>query len=70
MKCIGGKVNGKAVSIKEKLKTGDVVEIMSGKNQKPSSDWVNYVVSAKARNKIRQALSEAEYKMPHRARNC
>ena len=63
LKCIGGKVNGKAVSIKEKLKTGDVVEIMSGKNQKPSSDWVNYVVSAKARNKIRQALSEAEYKI-------
>lgn len=62
-RCTGGKVNGKPVQIKDKLKTGDVVEIMSGKNQKPSSDWVNYVVSAKARNKIRQALSEAEYKI-------
>ena len=62
-RCTGGKVNGKAVSIKEKLKTGDIVEIMSGKNQKPSPDWVNYVVSAKAKNKIRQTLNEAEYKI-------
>lgn len=60
--CTGGKINGKAVSIKEKLKTGDVVEIMKGKNQKPSPDWLNFVVSTKARNKIRQVLSEAEYK--------
>ena len=60
--CTGAKINGKVVSIKEKLKTGDVVEIMRGKNQKPSPDWVNFVVSTKARNKIRQALSETEYK--------
>lgn len=62
IRCVGGKVNGKIVSIKEKLKTGDVVEILSNKNQKPSSDWVNFVVSSKARNKIKQVLSEAEYK--------
>ncbi len=62
VKCTGGKVNGKAVRINEKLKTGDVVEIMSGKNQKPSQDWLNIVVSIKARNKIRQKLSEAEFK--------
>ena len=62
VKCTGGKVNGKAVRINEKLKTGDVVEIMSGKNQKPSQDWLNIVVSNKARNKIRQKLSEAEFK--------
>ena len=62
IKCTGGKVNGKAVRINEKLKTGDVVEIMSGKNQKPSQDWMNIVVSSKARNKIRQKLSEAEFK--------
>ena len=60
--CTGGKVNGKAVSIKEKLKTGDVVEIMRGKNQKPSSGWLGIVVSTKARNKIRQVLGEMEYK--------
>ena len=61
IKCTGGKVNGKAVRINEKLKTGDVIEIMSGKNQKPSPDWVNIVVTTKARNKIRQKLSEAEF---------
>ena len=61
VKCMGGKVNGKAVRITEKLKTGDVVEIMSGKNQKPSPDWLNIVVTTKARNKIRQKLSEVEF---------
>ena len=61
VKCTGGKINGKAVRINEKLKTGDVVEIMSGKNQKPSSDWLNIVVTTKARNKIRQKLSEVEF---------
>ena len=61
IKCTGGKVNGKAVPIKEKLATGDIVEIMSGKNQKPSADWLNFVVTSKARTKIRQKLSEAEF---------
>ncbi len=62
IRCTGGKVNGKAVSIREKLNTGDIVEIMSGKNQKPSADWLNFVVTSKARTKIRQQLSEAEFK--------
>ena len=62
IKCTGGKINGKAVRINEKLKTGDVVEIMSGKNQKPSADWLNIATTSKARNKIRQKLSEAEFK--------
>ena len=62
IKCTGGKINGKAVRITEKLKTGDIVEIMSGKNQKPSPDWLNIVVTNKARNKIRQKLDEAELK--------
>ena len=61
IKCTGGKINGKPVKLIEKLKSGDVVDIMSGKNQKPSPDWMNIVVTNKARNKIRQKLSEAEY---------
>ena len=61
IKCTGGKINGKAVPIKEKLKTGDIVEIMSGKNQKPSADWLNFVVTTKARTKIKQKMSEAEF---------
>ncbi len=40
-RCTGARVNGKAVSIKEKLRTGDVVEIMTGKNQRPTQDWLN-----------------------------
>ena len=52
-RCIGGRVNGKAVSIKHELQTGDVVEIISSKNQRPSPDWLNWVVSSKARSKIK-----------------
>jgi GTP pyrophosphokinase len=61
VKCTGGRIGGKAVSIKEKLKTGDIVEIMSSKNQKPSKDWLNFVVTNKARTKIKQKMSEAEF---------
>ena len=61
IKCTGGKINGKAVRINEKLKTGDVVDIMSGKNQKPSPDWLTFVVTSKAKTKIKQKLSEAEF---------
>lgn len=58
LKCSGAKVNGKPASIRERLKTGDVVEITSSKNQKPSLDWLNYVVSSKARAKIKQKIKE------------
>lgn len=58
VKCSGARVNGKPASIRERLKTGDVVEIMSNKNQRPSIDWLNYVVSSKARAKIKQKLKE------------
>lgn len=61
-RCTGGKINGKPVQIKEKLKTGDVVEIMTGKNQKPSRDWLNWVVTSKARTKIKQELDAEERK--------
>ena len=61
-RCTGGKVNGKPVQIKEKLKTGDVVEIMTGKNQRPSRDWLAWVVTSKARTKIRQELDAEERK--------
>lgn len=57
-KCVGGKINGKSVSIKEKLSNGDVVEINSSKNQKPKSDWLNYVVTNRAKSKIKMILRE------------
>ncbi len=59
-KCVGAKVNGKAVSIKEKLTTGDVVEILTAKNQHPAPDWLNWVVTSKARAKVKQALAAQE----------
>jgi GTP pyrophosphokinase len=62
-RCVGGKVGGKPVPIKEKLHTGDVVEILTAKNQRPAPDWVNFVVTSKARQKIKQALSEGEQKL-------
>ena len=61
-RCTGGKVNGKPVQIREKLKTGDVVEIMTGKNQRPSRDWLAWVVTSKARTKIKQELDAEERK--------
>ena len=67
-RCTGARIGGKAVSIREKLKTGDVVEILTSKNQKPSSDWLNWVVTSKARNKIRQELDAAERKMAAQGR--
>ena len=61
IKCTGGRINGKAVRITEKLKTGDVIDIMSSKNQKPSPDWLTFVVTNKAKTKIKQKLGEGEF---------
>ena len=63
IRCTGGKIGGKAVSIREKLHTGDTVEIMTSKNQRPNRDWLNYVVSSKARTKIKQELDAEERKL-------
>lgn len=62
VRCTGARVNGKAVSFREKLHTGDVIEVMTSKNQKPTSDWLNHVVTSKARNRIKQELNEEEFK--------
>ena len=63
VKCSGAKVNGKIASIKDELHTGDIVEIMSNKNQRPSADWLKIVVSSKARNRIKAKLKEEEGKL-------
>jgi GTP pyrophosphokinase len=62
-KCVGAKINGKNTTIKEKLKTGDVVEIITAKNQIPKADWLNYVVTSKARARIKQRMREEETKL-------
>lgn len=58
--CTGGRVNGKNVSLKTKLESGDQVEITTSQNQLPKQDWLNFVITSKARNKIRQSLHEQE----------
>ncbi len=58
--CNGGKVNGKNVPVRTKLKTGDQVEILTNPNQLPNSDWLNYAITSKAKSKIRQSLNEQE----------
>ena len=60
--CIGGRVNGKARKINYRLESGDTVEIMTSPSQEPKQDWLNFVVTSKARNKIRVALKEKESK--------
>lgn len=57
-KCVGGKVNGKSVSIKEKVNNGDIIEITTAKNQRPKADWLNYVVTSRAKSKIKVILRE------------
>lgn len=57
-KCIGAKVNHKLVPIGHTLRSGDQVEIITSNKQKPNDDWLNLVVTAKARNRIKDALKE------------
>jgi guanosine-3',5'-bis(diphosphate) 3'-pyrophosphohydrolase len=56
--CVGGKVNGKNVTIKHVLHNGDKVDIIRSKNQKPKQDWLSFVVTSKAKAKIKLALNE------------
>lgn len=58
--CTGGIVNGKNVKLTHKLSSGDTVEILTSNNQSPKLDWLNFVVTAKARNKIRLTIKERE----------
>ena len=61
--CIGAKVDGKNQKINYKLRSGDTVEIITSSTQVPRVDWLNIVKTSKARNKIKQALNEAQSKM-------
>ena len=60
--CVGAKVNGKHVQIKYVLNNGDQVAVLTSPTQKPNPAWLNIVVTSKAKNKIRQALKEIEFK--------
>lgn len=56
--CVSGKINGKNVSIRHKLSSGDQIDILTSPNQTPKRDWLSFVVTSKAKNKIRQSLKE------------
>ena len=58
LKCIGAKVNHKLVPISYKLRSGDQIEIITSAKQKPTSEWLNHVVTSKARSKIKDSLRE------------
>jgi GTP diphosphokinase / guanosine-3',5'-bis(diphosphate) 3'-diphosphatase len=58
--CTGAKVNGKIVPLKYQIQNGDVVEIMTAPGHRPSRDWLNFVVTSKARNKIKHWIAERQ----------
>ena len=58
VKCIGAKVNHKLVPISYKLRSGDQIEIITSAKQKPNSEWLNFVVTTKAKSKIKDSLKE------------
>ncbi|WP_347218497.1 RelA/SpoT family protein [Chryseobacterium sp.] len=57
MKCLGAKINGKLVPISYILQNGDQIDILSSQNQKPKSDWLEFVVTSKAKSKIKSYLN-------------
>ncbi|MEW6362834.1 MAG: RelA/SpoT family protein [Pyrinomonadaceae bacterium] len=58
--CTGAKINGRIVPLRTEIQNGDVVEIMTTPNSKPSRDWLNYVVTAKARSRIRHWIAQQQ----------
>jgi guanosine-3',5'-bis(diphosphate) 3'-pyrophosphohydrolase len=61
-RCVGAKVNGKLVPLRYRLKSGDTVEIITAPNHIPSKDWLNFVVTQKARSRIKQWIKSEERK--------
>ena len=61
-KCVGGRVNGRVVSIRQQLHSGDMVEIMTQSNQHPRQEWLTIVKTSRAKSKIRLALKESQQK--------
>lgn len=58
--CTGAKINGRMVQLRAEIQNGDVVEILTTQNSRPSRDWLNYVTTARARNRIRHWISEQQ----------
>lgn len=60
--CAGGKVNNCPAGIRDVLRNGDIVEVLTQKNQKPKADWLGFVVTSKARSRIKASLREEQTK--------
>ena len=60
--CTGGRINGRVVSIRQLLKSGDQVEILTSSSQKPRQEWLTIVKTSRAKSKIRLALKETQVK--------
>ena len=60
--CVGAKINGKIVTLRYVLKSGDQIDIITSNNQTPKQDWINIVKTSRAKAKIRQALKETQIK--------
>ena len=60
--CTGARINGKVVTLRHQLQSGDQVEILTSSNQKPKQDWINIVKTSRAKSKIRLALKETQVK--------
>ena len=60
--CTGARINGKVVTLRQELQSGDQVEIMTSSNQKPKQDWLNIAKTSRAKSKIRLALKETQVK--------
>ena len=60
--CVGGRINGKVFPIRQQLRSGDMVEIITQSNQKPRQEWLNIVKTSRAKSKIRLALKETQQK--------
>ena len=58
--CTGGRINGRVVSIRQQLKSGDQVEILTSSTQKPRQEWLSIVKTSRAKSKIRLALKETQ----------
>ena len=59
-RCVGGRVNGKMAPLRHSLKNGDIVEVLTQAGHKPSRDWLSYVKTSRARNKIRHFIQLEE----------
>jgi GTP pyrophosphokinase len=62
-KCIGAKVNHRLVPLSHKLQNGDQVEVITSDKQKPKEDWLNFVITSKAKSKIKSAIREQKIKI-------